>query len=356
MELLHEDRAIGRRLQSTLVEPGIAPQAVGGYAQRTDRGWELVGGAARRTSLQTVFDLASVSKPFTALCAALLVSEGKMAWQTRLAELLPLARGTPTAHATVEELLSHRAGLKAHLQLFRGTWAHHPINRDACLVRAAHARGRHDRRTAVYSDMGYILAGEALSVLTRRPLDDLLFSKIFHPWALRLGSARAFRRSDASFAAQVAKTEVQPRRGGVLSGVVHDDNAWALSGTGCCGHAGLFGDVTALLQFGARFLQETADPDAPLCRLIRRRPGGTLRMGFDGVSPPTSSAAQRPSSAGALASPDTFGHLGFTGTSLWMDPARQRVTVLLTNRVFPTRNNPRLCPLRPQIHDFLWEC
>jgi CubicO group peptidase (beta-lactamase class C family) len=79
------------------------------------------------------------------------------------------------------------------------------------------------------------------------------------------------------------------------------------------------------------------------------RPGGTLRMGFDGIVGTQSLAGQE-------AGHRTFGHLGFTGTSLWCDPDRDRVTVLLSNRVSPTRQNPRIALVRPKIHDFLWSC
>jgi CubicO group peptidase (beta-lactamase class C family) len=151
----------------------------------------------------------------------------------------------------------------------------------------------------------------------------------------------------------VVPTEVTLARGGALRGVVHDDNAWALSGHGSSGHAGLFGTVEAVLRFGAELLKvlegqsEWLDQSA-LWSLVKPRPGGTLRAGFDGKS-------EGASSAGSLAGPQTFGHLGFTGTSLWCDPGAGIVTVLLTNRVCPTRDNPRIRAARPLVHDALFE-
>jgi CubicO group peptidase (beta-lactamase class C family) len=155
-----------------------------------------------------------------------------------------------------------------------------------------------------------------------------------------------------TFARDVAPTEVVPARGGCLRGVVHDENAWALSGHGCSGHAGLFGTVSAVLGFGVALLEAHAGHSAWLARealepLIRRRPGGSLRAGFDGKS-------EGASSAGTSAGPDTFGHLGFTGTSLWCDPGAGIVSVLLSNRVHPTRDNARIRAARPLVHDALF--
>jgi CubicO group peptidase (beta-lactamase class C family) len=151
----------------------------------------------------------------------------------------------------------------------------------------------------------------------------------------------------------VAVTERVAFRGGVLCGVVHDENAWALSGHACSGHAGLFGDVTSVLRLGMVMLDATHGRDTRFLRpetvrlLLRERSDGTLRLGFDGKS-------KESSSAGPSAGPLTFGHLGFTGTSLWCDPAADTVTVLLTNRVYPSRDNLRIREARPRVHEALF--
>src|SRR6185369_3089891 len=125
-----------------------------------------------------------------------------------------------------------------------------------------------------------------------------------------------------------------------------------LSGHGASGHAGLFGNVYDVLGFGAALLEALAGRSAWLSRealwtLVKPRPGGSLRAGFDGKS-------EGVSSAGALSGPETFGHLGFTGTSLWCDPGAGVASVLLTNRVCPTRDNPRIRAARPLVHDALF--
>jgi CubicO group peptidase (beta-lactamase class C family) len=106
----------------------------------------------------------------------------------------------------------------------------------------------------------------------------------------------------------------------------------------------MFGRVEAVVRFGQWVLEHMAE----LAPLIRERPGGTLRAGFDGKSP-------EGSSAGTRMGPRAFGHLGFTGTSLWIDPDAAVVVVLLTNRVHPTRENPKIREVRPRVHDLLFE-
>jgi CubicO group peptidase (beta-lactamase class C family) len=204
----------------------------------------------------------------------------------------------------------------------------------------------------LYSDLGYVLIGAVIEEVTGSPLDEVIEREVATPLGLGLGSARQLRRARPGFAREVAPTEVVRARGGSIRGIVHDENAWALSGHAASGHAGLFGTVNDVLGFGAALLDALAGQSPWLSQqalwtLVKPRPGGTLRAGFD-------SKSEGASSAGALSGPDTFGHLGFTGTSLWCDPGAGIATVLLTNRVHPTRDNPRIRTARPLIHDALF--
>jgi CubicO group peptidase (beta-lactamase class C family) len=156
----------------------------------------------------------------------------------------------------------------------------------------------------------------------------------------------------AEWRARTAPTEIDPWRGRLLVGEVHDENAWALRGI--AGHAGLFGTAAAVGAFARRVLATTRE-DTPLARrttLARFTtrstvPRSSRAVGWDTMLPT--------SSCGARFSPHAFGHTGFTGTSLWIDPTADRYVVLLTNRVHPTRDNPRLAALRPRIHDAVVE-
>jgi CubicO group peptidase (beta-lactamase class C family) len=206
----------------------------------------------------------------------------------------------------------------------------------------------------VYSDLGYLIAGAALEVAGGADLDCLVRDQVARPLRLELGSARQWRADAPDRLERAAETETVAFRGGPLVGVVHDENAWALSGEALSGHAGLFGTAAAVAGLGAAMLEALGGrrpgflPRAPAHWLVRERPGGTLRAGFDGKSPTGSSAGSRMSSG-------AFGHLGFTGTSLWCDPAAQVVCVILTNRVCPSRSNLAIRRVRPRLNDALWD-
>ncbi len=335
-------------ISSTIAATRAAPSAVAGVAQREQDGWRLMIGTYNAQPT-TIYDLASVSKPLTALTSAALVETGFCSWDTPLSSLLSLSQGTFAGEKTLAQLLSHRAGLLAHRKFFSGSWAGSPVRKRQILRWAASSPGPQTPGTALYSDLGYILVGAAIEEMTGLTLEVAIHKHVTLPWRLRIASSGSFRRNQGGERAALdwAPTEMTIQRGGALHGVVHDDNAWALSGFGCSGHAGLFSDARAVLRLGMQLLERLST--AQVAALIQPHASGSLLMGFDGKS------VER-SAAGSLASPRTFGHLGFTGTSFWVDPERQRATVLLTNRVHPTRDNPRLAPLRSIIHDFLWEC
>lgn len=348
---LQNAEKLERFLLETVIRTGIAPQAAAGYAQRRGAEWDFFG-AASGGDINQPYDLASISKPFTALVCSTLVVQNRLAWTTTLSEVLPELSDTWGGKKTVEQLLSHRSGLAAHRELYRRTLTGAAVNRAEMIRLAAQTKAQHvpdDERwhAPLYSDLGYVLVGSALEQITGEPLDILVHKLISSPWSLAIGSARTFLAQKPEFSLQAAATEIQTYRGGLIRGMVHDDNAWALSGLRASGHAGLFGSLSALLRFGTKLLD--ARNTVLIAPLVQKRSGGSLLMGFDGKS-------EESSSAGSLASSRTFGHLGFTGTSLWCDPEQQRVSVLLTNRVFSGPRGKKISSLRSLIHDFLWKC
>ncbi len=347
-----------------VIRPAVAPAAVLSVAWRAGQGYELAEGAAfrkesRTTSTRVWFDLASISKSFMACTVARLVQSGRLGFETPLHDLLPDARGSATGQASVVQLLSHRAGLQAHRTLFAPLLAAQPFERASAIAEAVRGRRAECTEPApetghppVYSDLGYALLGLAVERLEGAALDQIVEREVCAPLGLEVGSTRQLRRRFAEFADRCMPTETVPFRGGEVSGAVHDENAWALSGHGLSGHAGLFGTAASVARFGVALLEAWHGRSpwlerSMLAPLVCERPGGTLRAGFDGKS-----ADQ--SSAGALAGPRSFGHLGFTGTSLWCDPDADRALVLLTNRVCPTRNNPRIRAARPAVNDALF--
>ncbi|MDP9150913.1 MAG: beta-lactamase family protein [Myxococcota bacterium] len=329
----------------------------GGRSSSVDARWRTQTGGA--TSL--FFDLASLTKPMTAITiAAAGIDRG-----TPLGLLVTEARGTPSAELPLELFLCHRAGLEANRALAprmaSGTKAADTAValRMAAAARRPDAVGEPPREgfAPVYSDLGYILAGEALARVTgSRDAGEAIGRRLLEPLGLadRMGTRRelAARGVRGPF----APTEAVAWRGGPITGFVHDENAWALTGEGGSGHAGLFGTVGAVLAFGTFVLDALdalplgmgARPWFDLEWLVRERPGGTLRAGFDGKS-------ETGSSAGDRFGPRSFGHLGFTGTSLWIDPDAKIVVTLLTNRICRGRDNRAIRAARPCAHGALFD-
>jgi CubicO group peptidase (beta-lactamase class C family) len=207
----------------------------------------------------------------------------------------------------------------------------------------------------LYSDLGFMLLGFIIERLTSRSLAAFCEEELFRPlgaaplaYRPRGETVSDVRRDDSH---SIAPTEDDPWRGRILCGEVHDENAYALGGI--AGHAGLFGTADAVLAMSAGWLAayrgEESILDGPLVRRFasRRRsiPGSSWGLGWDTPSPP--------SSAGAHFGESSFGHLGYTGTSLWIDPSRRLEVVLLSNRVHPTRRNERIRRFRPHLHDLV---
>jgi serine-type D-Ala-D-Ala carboxypeptidase len=354
-------------IAQVLVSAGVARDAAVGWAARTGVGWEVGVGQASaegKLELEPIFDLASVTKPMTAFAVA---RSMRLTRDECLGALLDETRGTASADCTLELLLAHRAGLEAHLPVFEPLVSGGAIDRTAALRWVAGAR-RADAAGAipaegfapVYSDLGFALVGEALARAEQaRDAGEVVERLVAQALGREdLGTARALAsRPSLDFARRVRPTEVVGWRGGEVRGVVHDENAWALTGTGGSGHAGMFGTVGAVLSFGCAVVEAIEHGEGPLVPLrhdasslgwlVRPRPGGTLCAGFDGKSAVGSSA-------GGRSGPRTFGHLGFTGTSLWIDPDARAVVVVLTNRVHPTRENVAIRWARPLVHDALF--
>lgn len=357
---------IKRRVESEatrLMRAGVAGQVFpGGVASIswTDGGETLYASVAAGklsaddddVSVSTPYDIASITKPFVAMTALRLVATGKMSLDTRADSIVADVRGGTGGLATLGALLSHTSGLSAWGGLYLdvphdpGT----PAARRWILSEASRRPHDEDTRLPIYSDLGYIIAGEVVArcggdkldrVLAREITDPLGISdEIFFPAALP-----SDRR--AQVARLAAPTEWCEWRQRMVRGEVHDENAAAFGGV--AGNAGLFGTAHGAAVFGRAMLDVLAGKsnlvDAGLLRhALTPVPGTSLMMGWDGKSADASSAGKRMSDA-------TFGHLGFTGCSVWCDPDRDVVVALLTNRVHPSRANERIKGFRPGFHD-----
>lgn len=308
------------------------------------------GGPSVETS--TPYDLASVTKPFVATSALRLVAKGKLDLGVRADSVLSDVRGGAGGEATLELLLTHRAGLAAWGGLYLDV-PHEPGTSAARRWIVSEASRRPEENwngQVVYSDLGYLIAGEILARVAGEPLDKVVAHQVTEPLGIAdevyYGGALPPDKR-AQLARTAAPTERCEWRGRVVRGEVHDENCAALGGVS--GHAGMFGTAHGVAVFGRAMLDVLAGrsdflPRDLLLAALAERPGGTHRLGWDGKSPGESAAGRR-------LGPKSFGHLGFTGTSIWCDPDRDLVIVLLTNRVNPSRANEKIKGFRPAFHD-----
>ncbi len=301
--------------------------------------------AATPATVDTLFDLASLTKVVATTSVIMrLVDQGRVALDDPVADWFTAWRSRERLAVTVADLLEHAAGLTAYLPFFRDHVGRTDFEHAICTLPLEYV----PRAQSIYSDLGFILlAFLAVDAASGAGLDSQ-FDTLAGD--LQLGDMRF--RPPAEWLARTAPTEYDPWRGRLVRGEVHDENGWALGGVS--GHTGLFGSVSAVGQFARALLATLAGRPllarpATLARFLRPTtvPGSSRALGWDTM--------RVTSSCGRRLSPDAFGHTGFTGTSLWIDPARNLYVALLTNRVHPTRNNDAILTFRPVLHDTVVE-
>jgi CubicO group peptidase (beta-lactamase class C family) len=288
----------------------------------------------------TIFDLASLTKVIATTSIAMrLVADGRLDLDMPVSRVLASWRRPNRRDVRVRQLLDHSSGLPAHDRFWSdGIAGRAAIDARIAALPLAYPTGSR----SIYSDVGFIALGFVLETLAGSPLDRQ-FAAFAAPWSRSLGY-----RPPTGARARIAPTEVDPWRGRLLVGDVHDENAAQLDGVAA--HAGLFGSVEDVAAFArlvlATFHGRTRLGDPDLARRFAARtgvPGSSRALGWDTMRPT--------SSCGTRLSASAIGHTGFTGTSLWIDWARDLYVVLLSNRVHPTRANDAFVALRPAIHD-----
>ncbi len=290
-----------------------------------DRGKTVLAHAAGAAKLGTRFDLASLTKP---LCTAALVlrylERGKLSLSDR-----------PRPDCTIEQLLSHAGGLLPVRELGVASEPSPAMRRQVVENARTEPLVGVPGAQSIYSDLGYILLGDELERISGHRLDALFHADL----AESLGA-------DVGFGPIIGN--VAPTEDG-LQGTVHDGNARAMQGV--AGHAGLFGDVAAVNTLIGDWVaafhgRPSSLPSAWVQRAWQNAgiPGSSWGLGWD-------HPAAEGSSAGSLWSREGVGHLAFTGCSIWIDPARERWVILLSNRVHPTRANEAIKKFRPVLHD-----
>ena len=334
--------SLAARLRPLLVEaaqhrifPG-AVVAVAGRAGRTNivtAGHLTYAQDSPAVGPDTIYDIASVTKIVTLTATLVLASAGRLHLDDRLGDLLDCAT---FRNVTVRQVLAHTAGLRLSLSSLKDL----PRPEIAAAILAAGPVTEPGARF-YYSSQGYYLLGQALEAVSGQRLADCLRTTVLGP----LGMSTTTFNPPAAWRQRIAPTEDDPRRGGVVCGVPHDESTFALGGV--AGHAGLFSTAADLLELGHLWLHEGMVGGQTLIRrdLIRE----SIEDNFSGAAGATGFRVQRFALGwglddrkyiGSFASSRAYSLLGFTGPALTVDPEHGAVIVILNNRVHPTRDGP----------------
>ncbi|HEX6627971.1 MAG TPA: serine hydrolase domain-containing protein [Gemmatimonadaceae bacterium] len=290
----------------------------------------------------TLYDLASLTKVIATTTLAMILEEnGQLDLSRTVVSYLPEFNSPEKAQITVKQLLTHSGGLEAGANVFQNA-----RGRDQYLYQInARPLDYTPGTSMVYSDWDMILMQLIMERISGKTLDVLATEKIFRP----LGMVDTQFNPPLTLRSRIAPTQVDDARGGLLWGTVHDENAWAMGGV--AGHAGLFSSAKDLALFSMMILNggegvngvRIVKPATIARWTARQGKESTRALGWD--------SPEGGSSAGQFFSPWSFGHTGFTGTSIWIDPEKDLFVVVLTNRVNPTRSNTRHVQLRRDVAD-----
>lgn len=355
------------------IERGVMPGATVRVRQGSEVRFEGCFGARQLTPpspmrLDTVFDLSSLTKPLaTTFAVMLLVRDGKLKLDDRVTRFFHNFGVHNKTYITFRHLLAHCSGLPAWRPFYQQ--AAEVERKGKVNFMASHGAKEfvydliHREKLeaplgtrAIYSDLNFMLLGEVVERISGTGLNRFCREKIFRPLKFRstdfidisLVRTRRLEPVPDMFAA----TEVCPLRKRLLVGEVHDENAYAMGGV--AGHAGLFSVVAEVDRLAAELIgayhgRSELLPQALVREFWKRDPtvpDSTWALGWDGPTPGRSSS-------GSHFSPAAVGHLGFTGTSIWIEPEREIAVTILTNRVHPRRDNEAIREFRPRIHDLI---
>jgi len=337
-------------LAADIVQRGVSdrafPAAVVEVGGRDGVLWQQAFGTldyepdAPAATIETVFDLASLTKVIATTSLVMrLVERGRLALDHPVGKWIPQWRGHDREDVIVRSLLSHSSGLTAWLPFFRDYKGRQEFQYAICELPLEYEPDTQ----SIYSDLGFMLLG----FIIEDAGDDGFAEQAEHLLA-RVTSNPLLFNPPSAWKPRIAPTEHDAWRGRTLIGEVHDENCWALGGA--AGHAGLFGTAPAVGDFaraviGALNGTERRIGSMRTVRTFVTRAGmpGSRALGWDTMLPT--------SSCGTRMSASAFGHTGFTGTTLWIDPIREIYVVFLTNRVNPTRENNAIQRIRPALHD-----
>jgi CubicO group peptidase (beta-lactamase class C family) len=306
--------------------------------------------SSRPMTRETIFDMASLTKPLaTTLAVMKLVQHHQIELEQPLGQILTEFRNTDKEQVTLKHLLYHNSGYPDYRPFYKSlNGIAKDLRRDALRKFLVQEPLIHPIGTKeIYSDLGFMILAWVVERVSGRRLDHFVADEVYQP--LGLDNLFFIPNNVATSRGSFAATEDCPWRQRVLEGQVHDENAYAVGGVE--GHAGLFGTadhvnrllVELLFSYQGQKSAAIFQKDL-LHQFFTRLPGTDRALGFDMPS-------ITGSSSGRCFSQNSVGHLGFTGTSFWMDLERSVVVTLLTNRVHPTRDNEHIKKFRPRLHD-----
>lgn len=328
-----EERAFSGAAYAVGTSAGVVEQgAVGTLA------WD-----GEPVELDSIWDLASVTKPIVALALMKLLECGELCLDDRVSRFLPDYEGTDKAAVTLHQLLTHTSGIPGQQPLYRSVRTAGEMMEAVKNLPLRFAPGT----DVEYTSQGFMILGRIIEVVAGRKLDAVMREMVLGP----LGMKETRFNPPADWRSRIAATEYCAWRGRMVRGEVHDENCVVLGGA--AGHAGLFGTLQDLILLCQTMLRLGASDRgqflAPATvRLMTRNHTPALKLSR-ALGWQAKDAHDSP--AGDLFSNTSFGHTGFTGTSVWMDPEEDAFAVLLTNRVHPSRENESIKRIRPIFHN-----
>jgi beta-N-acetylhexosaminidase len=299
------------------------------------------------TRTNSIFDLASVSKVVATTSAAMiLLEEGKLNLDEKVITYLPEFNNNGKENVTIRNLLVHNSGLTAYKKYYDEISAAKELINDIMASILNNPPGE----KFVYSDLGMITLQKVIEKISEQPLDDFLKDNLFD----RLGMNKTMYNPSKELKNSCVPTELDDYwRNRLLQGEVHDERAHMLNGV--AGHAGLFSTSEDLSKFVLMLLnqgkfenQQIIDPKIIDEWTTKQSEQSDRALGWDTKS------TEGYSSAGTKFSERSFGHTGYTGTSIWVDKETKLFVILLSNRVHPTRANRKITKLRPILHDAIF--
>lgn len=311
----------------------------------------------------TIFDLASLTKVVATTTAIMcLIADRQLSLQDRVSRFVPDYLSQEKQSITLFHLLTHSSGLSDWRPLYREvsrltqeqSGVRNIVGAKSLLYEFIHQEPLvySTGSKSLYSDLGFILLGEVIEKVTQKTLDQFCEERIFKPLKMKETFFLPLYTEPQMHimkSRKIAATENCPWRGRVLCGEVHDENAYIMGGVG--GHAGLFGTAQDLYIFLTSLRGENGFLPRNLVKQFVTRqtliPGTCWALGWTTPS--------EPSASGQFFSPRSFGHLGFTGTSLWVDPEAELIVIFLTNRIHPSRDNDQIRLFRPFLHDIIYQ-